>query len=401
MSYIQKGTGLFRKTSLAMFAGGFSTFAILYCLQPLMPEFSKEFDVSPAVASLSLSICTIAMAVTMLFVGTVSDVKGRKFIMCCSLAGAALITLLIAVSPGFEYVLLLRIIQGMILAGLPAIAMTYLSEEIDPASLGYAMGLYISGNSIGGMGGRIVTGVVTDVASWRVALAVIGLISLISFVLFYYWLPSSQHFQKRRFRIRDLTSTLLEQCKDPRLLCLYGLGFVLMGSFVTLFNYIGYRLMAPPYELSQSLVGWIFLVYIMGTISSTWMGRLADRYGRYIVLSIAAGIILVGAVLTLAEQLWLVILGISLFTFGFFGGHSIASSWIGLLASEHKAQSSALYLFCYYVGSSVSGTAGGVFYIYYGWKGVIGMIVCYMIAALLMSHALRKLGCPKNQATPL
>lgn len=399
MEYILKGTRSFRNTSLAMFAGGFCTFAILYCLQPLMPEFSREFGVSPAVASLSLSISTLTMAVTMLFVGAVSDSLGRKVVMGCSLLGAALVALLIACSPGFGALLALRVVQGIVLAGLPAIAMTYLSEEIDPASLGYAMGLYISGNSVGGMGGRVITGMLTDAFDWRVAVGAIALFSLAAVLLFWYWLPASRHFKRQTFAFGDILSTLLGQCKDVRLLCLYGLGFVLMGSFVTLFNYIGYRLTAPPYELSQTLVGWIFIVYVMGTISSTWMGKLADQYGRYAVMGLALGMMLAGALLTLAGNLGMIIAGISVFTFGFFGGHSIASSWIGIIATEHKSQASSLYLFFYYVGSGVSGTIGGLFYSRYGWNGLIAMLACFLLAGLLLSFVLRQRGAEQTDHT--
>lgn len=385
LSFIEKGTISFRNAILALFAGGFNTFAILYNIQPLMPEFSREFHISPAVASLSLSLTTIAMAVSMLFVGALSDARGRKSVMSISLFIASVLAVLTAASPNFHFLLLLRVIEGIVLAGLPAIAMTYLSEEIEPASLGVAMGIYISGNSIGGMGGRIISGMVTDFFNWRVALAVIGVLSLAATLMFWRTLPPSRNFKRRPLQISKITESLLSQCKDPYLRRLYGLGFLVMGSFVTLYNYIGYQLVAPPYSLSQSLVGWIFIVYIMGTFSSTWMGRLADRYARYRVMWLALTILLIGVIITLSSLLWLKIMGIAIFTFGFFGAHSIASSWVGRLATSHKAQASSLYLFFYYCGSSVGGTCGGLFWSRFGWTGVVGLIVCFLIVAFFLS----------------
>ena len=186
--------------------------------------------------------------------------------------------------------------------------------------------------------------------------------------------------------------SLLSQCKDLNLVCVYGLGFLLMGSFVTLFNYIGYQLIAPPYSLSQSLVGSIFIVYIMGTFSSTWMGRLADRYARHKVMWLALLIIFTGVMLTLSSMLWLKIIGIAIFTFGFFGGHSIASSWVGRLSTGHKAQASSLYLFFYYVGSSFSGTTGGIFWSKFGWAGVVALIAFFLVIAFLLSIRLSSVG---------
>ncbi|WP_338587091.1 MFS transporter [Paenibacillus sp. Y5S-9] len=385
---IQQGTKTFRNISLALFAGGFVTFALLYSLQPLMPDISDTFSITPAHASLTLSVTTIAMALTMLFIGSLSDSVGRRFIMTAALVISSVIALLSAFSSGYTELLLLRILQGVALAGLPAIAMTYLSEEIEPRSLGYAMGLYISGNSIGGMAGRFISGVVTDWFSWRAAVGFIGILGLCAAVVFWLVIPPSRHFVKAAPGFKNPIPLLWSQCRNPRLLCLYGLGFLLMGGFVTLFNYIGFELTGEPYQLSQSIVGSLFVVYLMGTVSSTWMGRLADRYGRSHVLGIALGIILAGAVCTVHPALWVKIIGLALFAFGFFGGHSIASSWVGLVANQHKSQANALYLFFYYLGSSVSGTGGGLLYSHLGWIGIVGMIGVYVLIGFVLCNLL-------------
>jgi len=397
MSYIQRGTIAFRKTTVALFFGGFTTFAIMYSTQPLLPEFSRDFHISPAVASLSLSMTTIALAVSMLFVGSLSEVKGRKPLMIFSLLAASFLAVLTAFVPNFHFLLIFRVLQGIVLAGLPAVAMAYLFEEIEPASLGIAMGLYISGNSIGGMSGRIIIGMLTDYFNWRVALGSIGILSILASLLFWHWLPESQHFHPRPFEIGKLLKSMVSHLKDPGLLCLYGIGFFLMGSFVTLFNYIGYQLLAPPYSLSQTIVGLIFVIYIVGTFSSTWMGRLADIHGRRQMLWVALLIMASGAGMTLSTPLVLKILGIAIFTFGFFGSHSLASSWVGHRAIHDKAQASSLYLFFYYAGSSIGGTAGGIFWASSGWGGVISIILVFLLLALLLSIRLNSIAPSLNR----
>ncbi|WP_434510743.1 MFS transporter [Desulfitobacterium sp. AusDCA] len=390
-TYIQHGTSAFRKTNIAFFAGGFTTFAILYCTQPLLPELSREFNISPAMSSLSLSAATISMAISMLFVGSISEVRGRKPIMIFSLLGASILSLLTSMVSDFHVLLLFRMFQGIILAGLPSVAMAYLSEEIEPASLGVAMGLYISGNSVGGMSGRIIIGTLSDNFNWHIALAVIGMLSVLASFLFLYMLPASKNFRPRKMEIGKLTKSMLVHLRDPGLLCLYAIAFLLMGSFVTLYNYIGYQLIAPPYSLSQTLVGWIFIVYIVGTFSSTWMGQLSDKYGRRKVLWIVLLIMLIGVCITLSTNLILKIIGIVFFTFCFFGSHSIASSWVGLRATHDKAQASSLYLFFYYVGSSVGGTSGGIFWLHFGWSGVVSMISCFLLLAFFLSIGLSRI----------
>jgi YNFM family putative membrane transporter len=158
-----------------------------------------------------------------------------------------------------------------------------------------------------------------------------------------------------------------------------------MGSFVALYNFIGFQLVEPPYSLSSTLVSFIFVIYVVGTFSSTFMGHLADNQGEYKVLCIALLTMFIGIVVTLDMNLVLKIIGIALLTFGFFGCHSIISSWIGKIATHDKAQASSLYLLFYYVGSSVGGTAGGTFWSSYGWHGVVGMIVCFLVLAFFIS----------------
>lgn len=388
MSYIQKGTREFRLTSIALFAGGFNTFAILYSTQPLMPYLSKEFGVSPTMASLSLSVVTCTLAVSMLLFGSLSEVLGRKPIMSFSLFASSILAVLTAFAPNFNSLLVLRCLQGFVLAGLPAIAMAYISEEIDKSSLGMVMGLYISGNSIGGMSGRIIIGVITDFFNWRVALGSIGFLGLMASFLFWSKLPPSKHFEARSFEIKKLIKSSINHLNDSNLFCLYCIGFLIMGSFVSLYNFIGYQLIEPPYNLSQTVVSLIFVIYIVGTFSSTFMGRLADRHGQHKMLCISLFIMLLGVCITLNVNLFLKVIGIALLTFGFFAGHSIASSWIGKLATHDKAQASSLYLLFYYVGSSIGGTAGGTFWSMYGWSGVVSMISCFLIIALLISFGL-------------
>ena len=390
MDYIQKGTRAFHKTNWALFLAGFITFANLYVTQPLLPTFSEAFHVSPAVASLSLSVTTFALAVSLIIVSSLSEAWGRKSLMTISIFAASVLTLALAFSPNFETILVLRVVQGIVFAGLPAIAMAYLGEEMEPASLGVAMGLYISGNSVGGLSGRVIIGTLTDHYNWHTGMMVLGGISLLVSLLFVWMLPSSKHFSARPLQLKALTKTLLQHLRDPSMLCLYGMGFLLMGSFVTLYNYIGFKLMAPPYNLSATIVGWIFVIYLVGTFSSAWFGSLADRYGRQRMLLLAIAIMLAGAIVTLNGLLTLKIIGITVFTFGFFAAHSIASGWVSKRASHDKAQASSLYLFFYYFGSSVGGTVGGVFWMKYGWMGVIVMIALFLFIACVLSFLLKR-----------
>lgn len=390
-AYIERGTPAFRRTNLAVFSAGFSTFALLYCVQPLLPVFSQVFRVSPAASSLSLSLTTIMLAASVLLAGSLSEVWGRKPVMAVSLMSAALLNIIGALIPNWHTLLVIRALEGIAFSGLPAVAMAYLSEEMERQSVGLAMGLYIGGSGLGGMVGRFVSGFLADVASWRVALGVIGVFGVISAIIFWRTLPPSRHFHPSPLALRQLHAAFLEHLRDAGLPWLFLEGFLVMGSFVTTYNYIGYRLLAPPYGLSQTAVGAIFIVYLFGVGSSTWVGDLAGRLGRRKVFWATTATMLAGIALTLMKPLAIVITGIAVLTTGFFGAHSVASSWVGLRAQHSKAQASSLYLFFYYLGSSIAGSSGGLFWSAAGWPGVAAFTGSLLTLALLISLRLSTL----------
>ena len=389
--YIEKGTPAFMRTVLALFCGGFATFALLYCVQPMMPLLSHEYSINAAQSSLILSVATGMLAIGLLITGPISDRVGRKQVMVAALFAAALCTMASAMMPSWHGVLAMRALIGLSLSGLAAVAMTYLSEEIHPQHIGLAMGLYIGGNAIGGMSGRLITGVLIDFVSWHTAMLVIGGLALIAAALFWKILPESRNFSPRSLHPRSLVDGFTMHFRDAGLPLLFLEAFVLMGAFVTLFNYIGYRLLAEPYHMEQAFVGLLSVVYLSGIYSSAKIGSLADKIGRRKVLWSTIALMICGLALTMFKPLPLVIFGMLVFTFGFFGAHSVASSWIGRRATKAKGQASSLYLFCYYAGGSIAGTAGGVFWHLGGWNGIGLFIGALLIVALLAALKLAKL----------
>jgi YNFM family putative membrane transporter len=382
-----------------MLFAGFSTFSLLYSVQPLLPEFARDFHLTAEAASLAVSLATGPLAVAILFAGLVSDRLGRRPIMVWAMYGAGVLTLATAIAPGWNTILALRLLTGLALAGVPAVAMAYVAEEVDAGSVGSAMGLYIGGSAIGGMAGRLGVSLVTDWAGWHWGLGVVGLIGLAMAEGFRRLAPPSRAFAPQRGSIPELARGWAGLFRDAALPLLYVEAFLLMGVFVTVYNYAAFRLMGPPYDLSQAGVGAIFLLYILGSISSTWFGGLAGRLGRRKVFWAPIVVLIAGIAATDLAPLWLVVGGIALVTIGFFGAHSIASAWVGRRAASNRGQGSALYLFFYYLGSSVLGSAGGVAWTRAGWTGVALFCAVLTLAALGFAArlvAIRPLATPET-----
>jgi YNFM family putative membrane transporter len=387
-SYIRRGSPQFMRVTLALFSAGLATFALLYCVQPILPVLSHEFGVSPASSSISLSISTAMLAIGLLFTGPLSDAIGRKPVMVTALLLASTCTLLSTMMTSWHGILVMRALIGLSLSGVAAVGMTYLSEEIHPSVVAFSMGLYISGNSIGGMSGRLLSGVLTDFFNWRIAVAAIGCFALASALMFWKILPASKHFRPSSLRPKTLFINFRLHWRDQGLPLLFAQGFLLMGAFVTLFNYIGYRLMQGPWYLSQAVVGLLSVAYLTGTWSSPKAGAMTAKFGRGPVMVFSTAVMLSGVVLTVFSPLPIIFIGMLLFSAGFFAAHSVASGWIGPRAKRAKGQASSLYLFSYYLGSSLAGTLGGVFWHQFGWTGVASFIGSLLVISLLVGTRL-------------
>jgi MFS transporter, YNFM family, putative membrane transport protein len=388
---IAAGSPEFRRINRAMAFGGFSTFALLYSVQPLMPLLARDFALTPAQSSLALSASTFTLAIALLVSSVLSDRFGRKSLMAASMLSGGALTLLCGFARDYNQLVLLRALLGFMLGGMPAVAMAYLSEEIEGNSLGLSMGMYISGSAFGGMSGRVLASVASDFYSWRVALALLGAAGLYAAWEFWRSLPASRNFRPGQRGPGALVAGLRTHLRDPGLPWLFSLSFLLMGCFVSMYNYIGYRLLEPPFALRQSAVGALSVLYLLGIFSSVWAGRLADRIGRRNVLWLVMIVMLAGLLLTLFGSLVAIVAGVGLYTFGFFASHSVASSWVGRRARAPQALASALYLFFYYLGSSVVGWCSGLVWARAGWPGVVSMLGATLLLAMAIALRLRGL----------
>ncbi|MGW7663961.1 MFS transporter [Streptomyces sp. NPDC054756] len=363
----------YRRMSFALFLAGVATFALLYSTQALLPLISGEFGVPASAASWTVAAATGGLALFVLPMSALSERYGRRTVMTASLAVAVTVGLVVPFAPNLTSLVVLRAVQGAALAGLPASATAYLAEEVRPRALVTAIGLFVAGNSVGGMSGRVITGWVAQEWGWRVAVGVIGAVAVACAVAFRLLLPAPRHFSPGSLRPRVLARTVRDHLSDPLLRRLYAIGALFMTVFGGVYTVIGYRLTEAPFSLPQGIVGSIFLVYLVGTVSASTAGRLVDRLGRRGALYAAGATTASGLLLSLAGALPLVLLGLVLITAGFFAGHAVASSAVSKTASHGRAQAAALYQSAYYIGSSAGSTVGAVAFHAGGWGGTVGV----------------------------
>jgi YNFM family putative membrane transporter len=397
------GSAEYRHLLAGLFFAGVATFAQLYSPQAALPLIAADLHLGAADAALVVSAATIGLAIGVIPWSVVADLIGRVRAMSIAVTAATVFGLLVPFAPNFPLLLTGRLFEGAMVGGVPAIAIAYLSEEIEPRHAARAAGTYVAGTSIGGLLGRLVAGPVAELASWRIGIFAVAGLCAIAAALFMALVPKPRGFVPGRSRGPTngggVLSRLAVNLRSARILALYAQGLLLMGGFVALYNYLGFRLSAAPFNLPQTLISLLFLAYLAGTWSSAQAGVLAARFGRRPVLLFAIAGMVAGVLLTLSTLLVVVLIGLLVATAGFFAGHAIASGWTGTEAITGRAQASSLYNLFYYAGSSLFGWLGGVFFVTWGWAGTAAMIT--LLAALAGILALLLLDGPDgSRANP-
>lgn len=387
----ERGSAGYRKLLVALFLAGIAIFAQLYAPQAVLPLISRDLGVRSSDAALIISAATIGLAIGVIPWSIVSDRIGRLPAMGAAAGMATVFGIVVPLLPTLPLIVADRVLEGFFVGGVPAIAMAYLNEEVHRDHAARAAGTFIAGTSIGGLLGRLVASTIADVASWRLALVVVALLCGSVTVAFLRLAPRSQLFvpsgRGEPNPEGGIGARLAANLRRPRMYVLWAQGFLLMGGFVAMYNFLGFRLEAAPYHLPQWLAGLVFLAYLTGTWSSSFAGSMAARFGRKPVLMVATVAMAAGAALTVASPLALVLVGLVLTTAGFFAAHAVASGWTGRVATVGRAQATSLYNLFYYAGSSLFGWLGGVFADGAGWAGTAAMIAGLAVVAAGLAGA--------------
>lgn len=382
----------YTRAIVALVIAGFTCFLVLYGTQPILPQITAQFGVTPATASLTVAAGTGAMALLLVPLSLFADRYGRERLMRWGLAGAAAFAAASAVAPDFLTLLACRAGVGACVAGVPAAALAYLGDEIAPEGRSRAMGLYIAATGLGGMTGRLIVSAVTGWLDWRYGLATLGAAGVLAAIVFWRLLPPARRFESRSMQPRALFTDARQFMADPGVLLLLATGFLISGTLAGAYNFSAFRLSLPPYGLGPAAVGSIFLLYGIGSAASAWAGHAVNRLGRGRIVLAMSLCMALGLAITLATPLPVIVVGLAVFTIGFFAVHAVTSGWVGPRAGGRKGLVSALYLSSYYFGSSVIGSSAGWPWSHWGWPGVVAALMACMAGVIGIAILLRRLG---------
>ncbi|MFN3711277.1 MAG: MFS transporter [Alishewanella aestuarii] len=381
---IEYKSAAFYRSALALCVAAAAVFANLHLMQPLLPELSRQFQLSALTVSWVYTIGTLCLGLSLLVYAALSDAWGRKKLLLITLVGMTLSTLVLSQVSSFQALLFWRAVQGLFLGGLPAIAIAWMGEEYSKPALVSAVGLYISANSLGGISGRLLSGAMADLGHWQWVFYPMTLLGALSCWLVWRYLPASQQFQRQPFRLKQALSDNLFHLRQPLLLLVYLIGGLNFLVFLNQYTYIAFVLAAAPFSLSSSLIGLLFVTYLTGTVGSALSAKISARLSAPGAMAAGILIMMLGSVITLGQSLVLIGAGFFISAFGFFLCHSLASSWVSQHALRAKASASALYLVFYYLGASSGTLYLQPFWQAGQWLGVVkGSLLMYGLTLLL------------------
>lgn len=383
-----RGSAGYRSLTLALFAAGMSTFAAMYSAQAASPELAAGYRIPVAGATLAVSATTGMVALAIIPASVLSERFGHIRVMTGCAVTSAILGVLIPLAPSFGLLVIGRALQGLAQAGVPAVAMAYLAEEVQHAAIGAAMGRYVVGTTIGGLAGRLVTSLALDVMSWRWAM---GLRCRTGAGVHGDVHPAGAAVPPVR---AETDRSADGGPQRPRAAAQSGTG-VSVPAGVPVDGRLRLDLQPARIPAAGSAVrtaadnrrpGLLLLSGRHHHLGDRWPagrqarapGGAADRCDRYRrrPAADAAGVVDLGTA------------GMLLFTGGFFAAHAVASGWIGRVATEHRAEASSVYLFCYYLGSAVAGSVAGVAFSRAQWGGAVGYVGILLAIAGLTSIAL-------------
>jgi MFS transporter, YNFM family, putative membrane transport protein len=376
----------FDARTIAVAIAGFCAFLNLYSPQALLPALSREFGVGAAEISAVMTASALAIALTAPFTGAIADVLGRKRVITAAMLAVVVPMAGVALAPDVQALIAWRFLQGLLLPPIFAVAVAYIGDEWPPAEVPGVAGVYIAGSSLGGFCGRFVPGVLGDLVGWRGAFLALAGLSLIGAVLLALLLPPEKGFVRSE-GLRASARQMLRHLTDPQLLATYAIGFGVLFNFIAVFTYVSFHLAAPPYRFSSTLLGAIFVTYLVGTVVAPMTGWMVARLGRrrFILAVLAAWAF--GALLMLAAPVAAIVAGLTVCAACGMLCQTIATGYVTAIAKDGRSSAVGLYVTAFYIGGSMGAFLPGLAWEAGGWPACIAMVVA-MLAAMALIAAL-------------
>ena len=364
--------------ALAVATAGFCAFVNLYSPQALLPELSREFGVGAGEISWLMTAGTAAIALSAPFTGALADVVGRKRLIAAAMFAVVVPTVIMTFVASVPELTFWRFVQGLLLPPIFTVTVAYIGDEWPPADVARVAGLYMVGASVGGFSGRFIPGVLADLIGWRAAFQVVALLTLVAALIVALTLAPERRFMRSGGLFTSLAQ-MLRHFRDRRLVATYAIGFGVLFNFIATFTYVGFHLAAPPYLFSPTLLGALFLTYLISAPLLPWVGRAIALFGRRRFVLGVIGLWIVGVLLLLAPPIGVILFGLTLCAVCGMLCQTVSTGYVTMTAKEGRSSAVGLYASIFYVGGSAGAFLTGLAWTMAGWPGCVAVIAAMQV----------------------
>ena len=273
---------------------GFLSFATVYnglVMSPVLEQIALQFGTSTGTAGLVVAAYGAPGIVVAMLAGPYSDRIGRKPFLVFGplIMGAA--TLAAAVAPTLELVVAARIASGVGAALIfPNINAT-IGDTFPYRERGSVLSTTISMNTLASIVGVPVAGIVAQLLSWRVSLAIVGVLAIIAGIALLLRLERAPG-QSDGTKIRALYARILHERSAVAAIASSFLGALFWFTWVTYLVVFFQR----TFSLTEGIASTVALTMGLGVlIGSQVGGRLGDRIGHRRIVAgsvVASGLLL-------------------------------------------------------------------------------------------------------------
>ena len=382
----------FSARHLAVGLAGYCAFINLYSPQAILPLLSQEFHATAAEISTIITVSTLAVALTAPFTGAVADVLGRKRVIVTAMFVLVVPTLMVGLATSLSQLIFWRVVQGLVLPPIFAVVVAYIGDEWSTKEATTAAGIYSSGSSLGGFSGRLVTGFFADLISWRAGFFALAAIAFAGAIAVAFLLPHERRFVRSEGLLAS-GRQMLAHLRNRQLLATYAVGFGVLFNFICTFTYVSFHLAAPPYNLSASWLGAIFVVYLVGSVLTPWTGWAVTRFGRRHFMVGVIAVWVAGIGLTLAPSLPIIVIGLALGAGCGLICQAVSTGYVTTTARAGRSSAVGLYVTSFYTGGSFGAAAGGVAWTFGGWPACVALVAAMLaVMAAIVIFAWTSIG---------
>jgi predicted MFS family arabinose efflux permease len=364
----------------------------IYYNQPLLLEMSRTYGSTAGHTGFVAVATQVGYAVGMLAFVPLGDVLERRALMMRMYAAVAVSLLLVAVSPGLNWLIAGSVLLGLF-ASVTHVALPIAPDLVSHEQRGRAIGTVMTGLLLGILLARTFAGWVSGIHGWRWVFVVAAVMNAAFVPLMWKVMPKLPPKQKLHYS--DAMKSLWTLFRTQPLLRESSIiGALVFASFSCFWTTLAF-LLHSHYGLGAGVAGTFGVVGAAGAMVAPLAGRLADKHGSRWVISVGMALLAAsyfllwgGEPLHVSTTLHLVglVIGVVVLDMGAQMTQVANQTRIFGLVPGARSRLNTVYMTVYFTGAAIGSALATVAWVHWKWNGVCGLALSF-IALAGLRHA--------------